>query len=207
MITVITAWLNHPELIPAYEQAVGGAQVIIIDNGSDEASARAIREMTERLRGIYIRNAANKGYAAANNQGLEAATGEVTVFLNNDITASPGWLDALANIEAGALYSPSMGLRYVDGICTMYLEGWCLIGHTADFRKIGGWARDWEGLYWEDNELSWRAMRAGLSLRILPLPIKHINNYTSKDTPGAYDRSEANHARFEQIVRDGRNAR
>jgi glycosyltransferase involved in cell wall biosynthesis len=73
-------WLNHPELITTYEAAVQGAQVIIVDNGSDEASAKAIREMVERLKGIYIRNAANKGYAAANNQGLEAATGKSPSF-------------------------------------------------------------------------------------------------------------------------------
>ena len=204
MITIITPWLNHPELIPEYEKAVHGAEVIIIDNNSDEQSAQAIREMVVRLNGTYIHNSANAGYAKANNQGLEAATGEVTIFLNNDITAPPGWLDSLANIRGGALYAPSMGMRYVDGSGVLYLEGWCLIGRTSDFRKIGGWAQDWDGLYWEDNELCWRAMRAGLSMRTLPLKIKHINNYTSKDTPGAYDRSEANHARFEQIVRNDR---
>jgi GT2 family glycosyltransferase len=202
--SIITPWLNHPELIRDYEQAVKGAQVIIIDNGSDKASANAICEMVDRLNGIYIHNAANKGYAAANNQGLEAATREITIFLNNDITASPGWLDSLAKLEAGALYGPSLGLRYVDGVCIPYLEGWCLIGHTSDFRKIGGWAQDWDGLYWEDNELCWRATRAGLSLRPIGIPIQHMNNYTSKDTPGAYDRSDANRERFYEIVRRDR---
>jgi len=206
MISIITAWLNHPELILDYEQAVKGAQVIIIDNGSEEYNAKMISDMVDRLNGIYIRNAANKGYAAANNQGLEAATGEITVFLNNDITAAPGWLDTLAKLESGALYAPSMGMRYVDQICVPYLEGWCLIGHTADFRKIGAWRDDWRGLYWEDNELCWRAMRAGLSLRQIAIPIQHLDNYTSAKTEGAYDNSEANHALFEQIVRDGRNA-
>ena len=206
MISIITPWLNHPELILDYEQAVNGAQVIIIDNGSSDFNSRMISAMVERLQGVYIRNAANKGYAAANNQGLEAATGEITIFLNNDITAAPGWLDTITKLESGALYAPSMGMRFVDQICVPYLEGWCLIGHTADFRKIGGWRDDWRGLYWEDNELCWRAMRAGLSLRQVALQIKHLNNYTSKQTDGAYDNSEANHALFEQIVRDGRNA-
>ena len=206
MISIITPWLNHPELILDYEQAVTGAQVIVIDNGSSDFNAKMISDMVERLQGKYIRNAANEGYAAANNQGLEAATGEITIFLNNDITAAPGWLDTIAKLESGALYAPSMGMRFVDRICVPYLEGWCLIGHTADFRKIGGWRDGWRGLYWEDNELCWRAMRAGLSLRQVALKIQHLNNYTSKQTDGAYDNSEANHALFEQIVRDGRNA-
>lgn len=205
MTSIITPWLNHPELIRDYEQAVKGAQVIIIDNGSDKASANAICEMVDRLNGIYIHNAANQGYAAANNQGLEAATREITIFLNNDIIASPGWLDSLAKLEAGALYGPSLGLRYVDGVCVPYLEGWCLIGHTADFRRIGGWnANAFPGLYWEDNELCWRAMRAGLSLRQIELPIVHLSNYTSKQTPGAYAESDRNRMVFEQIVRAGR---
>ena len=35
-ITIITPWLNSPELIPTYIASVKGADVIIIDNGSGE---------------------------------------------------------------------------------------------------------------------------------------------------------------------------
>lgn len=207
MISIITPWLNHPELIPAYERAVTGAQVVIVDNGSAPETESALREMVKRLGGTYIRNESNTGYTTANNQGLRAAEHEIVCFLNNDIesTVQMWYADLPKLLKPGALYGPSMGMRYIDGAAVPYLEGWCLIGYKADFERIGGWNdTDFPGLYWEDNELCWRAMRAGMSLKVIGIPLNHLNNYTSKQTPGAYDSSEANHAVFEQIVRRDR---
>jgi len=205
MISVITPWLNSPELIPAYEAAVTGAQVVIIDNGSALGTESALREMVKRLGGIYHKNDVNMGYAYANNQGLRLAKGEIVCFLNNDIIAQPGWLDNLKGLRRGALYGPSLQGRLVDGVGAAFLEGWCLIGYRADFERIGGWNdKAFPGLYWEDNELSWRAMRAGLVLKEISLPIYHLSNYTSKQTPGAYNASETNRLTFFEIVRRDR---
>ncbi len=65
MTTIITPWLNHPELLPAYEEAVEGARVIVIDNGSDEATQDALAKTSFEV----IRNEFNNGYSRANNQG------------------------------------------------------------------------------------------------------------------------------------------
>lgn len=202
MISVVTAWYNHSELIPAYERAVKGAQVIIVDNASDGITSDALRGMVERLGGIYIRNDSNAGFAAANNQGLAQATGEIVVFLNNDVEPWGDWLAIIAQLKRGGLYSPSMRMQYVSGVPLMYLEGWCLAGYRADFERIGGWAKDWQGLYWEDNELCWRASRAGLRLEQINLPLRHLSNYTTATTPGAYDHSTSNRTRFENMVRE-----
>jgi len=205
MISLITPWLNHPELIPAYERAAEGAQVVIIDNASNATAEGALREMVKRLGGIYHRNYGNMGYAYANNQGLKLAKGEIVGFLNNDIIAQPGWLDSVKTIPSGALYGPSLQGRLIDGIEAEFLEGWCLFGHKADLISIGGWNdRAFPGLYWEDNELCWRAMRAGLKLKEINLPIHHLSNTTSRGTPGAYDASESNRLKFFEIVRRDR---
>ncbi len=42
-----------------------------------------------------IRNQENRGFCAANNQGIRAAKGEFIALLNNDAEADPGWLEAL----------------------------------------------------------------------------------------------------------------
>jgi GT2 family glycosyltransferase len=206
-ISIITPFHNCPELLPGYERAVQGAQVIAIDNASDDDTAVKLQEMIERLGNgsKYIRNEANNKYSAANNQGLAAADGEIVVFLNSDIVSVGNWLDRVKNTKKGAFYAATTGVRTVDGEAIRYLEGWCLFGHKSDFEMIGGWREDWEGMYWEDNELCWRAERAGLELKQLYLPLLHLSNYTSRRTEGAYTFSQDNKAVFERIVRQGRN--
>jgi len=209
MISIITPWHNCPELIPDYEAAVYGAQVIVIDNASDADTSMKLIAMVRRLGNgsDLIRNATNKKYAHANNQGLEAATGDIVVFLNSDVRAHGDWLSAVSVCKPGSLYSPAAGMRYVDGTPVYYLEGYCLFGWRDDFIRIGGWNdTDFPGLYWEDNEICWRASRAGLGLRQVNLPLEHLSNYTSQRTPGAYDASAANQAVFEGIVREARDA-
>ena len=208
MISVITPFHNCPELIPDYEAAVYGAQVIVIDNASDAETSDKLRAMVQRLGhdSVCIRNETNAKYAHANNQGLAASSGDIVVFLNSDVRAHGDWLSAVSTCKRGSLYSPSAGMRLVDGTPIYYLEGYCLFGWRDDSIRIGGWNdTDFPGLYWEDNEICWRASRAGLGLKQVALPLEHLSNYTSQRTPGAYDASMANQAVFERIVREARN--
>lgn len=209
-VSIVTPWHNNPELITDYEQAAKGVQVIIVDNASDSVTADGLQSMVERLGNDshYVRNEENVGYSKANNQGLAFANGEIVVFLNSDVVATGDWLGMAQRAKEGALYAPTTGVRIVDGEAYRYLEGWCLFGHKSDFEKIGGWNdRDFPGWYWEDNELCYRAEKAGLQLKQAYLPITHLSNYTSSRTPGAYDLRPDNQAAFERIVREGRNAR
>lgn len=206
-ISIITPFHNCPELLPEYEKAVQGAQVIAIDNASDPVTSEQLEAMVNRLGNgsIYVRNEENIKFSKANNQGLGLATGEIVVFLNSDIQATGNWLDRVQNAKKGAFYSPTSGVRIVDGEVLRYLEGWCLFGHKSDFERIGGWnERDFPGLYWEDNELCYRAEKAGIELKQAILPLLHLSNYTSRRTEGAYTFSQDNKAVFERIVRQGR---
>ncbi|WLI08996.1 glycosyltransferase [Pseudomonas sp. FP597] len=82
-------------------------QLIVVDNGSDDGTA----EYLERLRQAVpttrvILNSDNRGFAAANNQGLREADGDVLLLLNNDTVVPGGWLDPLVR----HLRDPSIGL-------------------------------------------------------------------------------------------------
>lgn len=67
-------------------------ETIVVDNGSTDGSA-AMAE--EEFHARVIRNTGNRGFCAANNQGIAAAGGEFIALLNNDAEAEPGWLAAL----------------------------------------------------------------------------------------------------------------
>jgi GT2 family glycosyltransferase len=71
-------------------------EIVVVDNGSSDPTASYLRDLATQQGNIkVVLNDANKGFAAANNQGLEVAIGEVLVLLNNDTIVPPGWLDGL----------------------------------------------------------------------------------------------------------------
>ena len=69
-------------------------ETIVVDNGSSDGSADLASGFGARV----IRNSENRGFCAANNQGVAAARGDFIALLNNDAEAEPGWLAALHRV-------------------------------------------------------------------------------------------------------------
>lgn len=67
-------------------------EVIVVDNGSRDASAEALAERNDIE---LVRNAQNRGYAAAVNQAYARARGDHVLLLNSDVEFEPGALSAL----------------------------------------------------------------------------------------------------------------
>lgn len=126
---VIVNWNTREilrECLESVFESPGGraAQVIVIDNASDDGSAEMVAERFPQV--LLLRNTENRGFAAANNQGFEQATGRHVLLLNSDtlvhgdvLAASVAWLDAHPDVAA-------MGCRVLnpDGTmqrtCSMY---------------------------------------------------------------------------------------
>lgn len=195
-LSVVTCWRGGvSDLLADYAAATDGAEIITVDNGSDPADAEALKAFTAP-RGTYIRNDENAGFAAGNNQGYAAATGDVIVFLNSDIAGDPVWLRAVAaDVRDGALYGPSLQQQLVAGLALPYLEGWCLAATRATWERLfsetacpasrmvsflGPWDSDaYPGPYWEDNDLCLRALDAGIALVQTQWPIQHKGGRTA----------------------------
>jgi GT2 family glycosyltransferase len=210
-LTVVTPWLDHPELIHDYELALNstGVAVIIIDNGSSEGSHWALAQMVDRLGGVLITNPANRWFAAAINQGLDLARTDAICILNNDIMGPPSWVEyAYEDITnyPHALHGPSLMHRSVDGVPYPYLEGWCIGAHSGVWADLGG--LDEVGFplpYWEDNDLSLRAILAGYHLTASAWPLTHKTNGTASHMNGAATAGAAANKRlFEERCRDAR---
>jgi len=71
------------------------AEIIVVDNGSDDGTAELLRDRFPEVR--LIRNQTNRGISRARNQGIARAQGEYVLFLDNDTTIGP---DALVKIIA-----------------------------------------------------------------------------------------------------------
>lgn len=91
-------------LLDAFECKI---EIIVVDNASADGTPDYLRDLAAKnpcVRPIF--NTTNFGFAAANNQGLAVARGEVMVLLNNDTIPASQWLHALIR----RLDDPAIGL-------------------------------------------------------------------------------------------------
>ncbi|MBI2679394.1 MAG: glycosyltransferase family 2 protein [Candidatus Solibacter usitatus] len=111
LISVIVVNWNRCALLRAClqslkRQAGASLEVIVVDNGSQDGSVEmAAREFSGFVR--LICNTENRGFCAANNQGIRAARGAFIALLNNDAEAEPCWLSALQGAFAAG---PEIGM-------------------------------------------------------------------------------------------------
>lgn len=89
---VIVNWNSGTHLRTCLE-SLGGASalttslsVVVVDNASDDTSAR--QPMDSALPIQFIRNANNRGFAVACNQGARLGTSEFILFLNPDVVVT-----------------------------------------------------------------------------------------------------------------------
>ncbi|MDR3358677.1 MAG: glycosyltransferase family 2 protein [Desulfovibrio sp.] len=99
--------------------ADGGLEVLVVDNGSNDATAEQLPALGRGLFGgsfKALRLPRNMGFAVGCNAGARAASGDLLFFLNNDTRVTRGWLPPLVK----TLENPRTGatgplLLYPDG--------------------------------------------------------------------------------------------
>lgn len=102
LVSIIVVTYNNLDLtkaclasIDTYSQ-YSPIEIIVVDNASSDGSPEYLREWESGASNRrLILNEDNRGFAAANNQGLACAQGEYLVLLNNDTHVTPGWIKTL----------------------------------------------------------------------------------------------------------------
>ena len=71
-------------------------EVIVVDNASQDGTPQFLQQWASAATGRKaVLNQDNRGFAAANNQGLACAGGDYLILLNNDTYVTRGWIRGL----------------------------------------------------------------------------------------------------------------
>lgn len=105
-------------------------EIIVVDDASqDQGADIAAKDPNVRL----IQNTKNSGFAYSVNRGIEAATKDYLLLLNNDVVLQDGFIEAMAQAisQSERIFSVSSKmLRYKEPE---------LIDDTGDFINVLGW--------------------------------------------------------------------
>jgi N-acetylglucosaminyl-diphospho-decaprenol L-rhamnosyltransferase len=86
--------LHHLEtFLPSLSEQTLSHEVIVVDNASTDGTRDFLRERWPQVRVISFPE--NRGFGKAANAGVDAASAEIVVLLNNDIVCTPTFLERL----------------------------------------------------------------------------------------------------------------
>ena len=96
---IVVNWNGREHLSPCFRSLEASKyprerlESILVDNGSSDGSLELMRRLFPHVRLVALPS--NLGFTGGNNAGVEAASGEVLVFFNNDMRIDPGAIPAL----------------------------------------------------------------------------------------------------------------
>lgn len=202
---VIPNW-NGKELLqkhlPAVLRAAGRSEVIVVDDASTDDSARLLQHTFPRVK--VIQKDRHEGFASTVNVGASRAAGEVVVLLNSDCEPEKDFIQKLLvhfddpnvfavacmdkSIEGGRVTLRGRGIAKwrrgyfihergeVDTTTTAWVSGGSGAFRKSVWQKLGGMDELFDPFYWEDIDLSYRALKAGYRLVFEPKSVvKHFH--------------------------------
>ncbi len=146
----------------------------------------------KQVKFIVLYNEKNYGFSTAVNRGVKKATGDIVVLLNTDVIPLEGFLEPLIShfedtsvfavgcmdksVESGGVVERGRGIgRWEKGFLMHSLGNFkktnslWVSGGSGAFRreiweKIGGLSEEMNPFYWEDIDISYRALKSGYRL-------------------------------------------
>lgn len=173
-------WIEHQLEALSTQDVPCDWEVIVADNGSQDATAACVRAWTERdPRFRLVDASARSGAGAARNIGVQAARGHNLAFCDADDVVQPGWLAGLvatlaeADVVAGVFDFGSLngrppsnpipaGTRQM-GFLPFALGANLAVSRDA-FETVGGFCETIPPS--EDTDLSWRLQLAGYQFAV-----------------------------------------
>lgn len=172
-------------------------ELILVDNASSDGTVDYLQTVPGL---VLIANQENRGFAGACNQGIQAASGEWIVVMNNDVILSQGWLQGLLSaaaehrldmvspaIREGSrnydleAYAKELTSRMRSVVRSGAVNGICFMAHRRVFETIGVFDENFRIGQYEDKDLFLRARLAGFRLGTVGAAfIHHFGSITQK---------------------------
>ena len=183
-------------------------QVVLIDDASEEQFGH-LNFWKEVLPWVFYRNEKNMGFGFSMNKGAEIATGDVFVFLSNDVLVRSnfiGEIKQIINKDRQVLighrlvdFAGGWNEVYVRGhnMIIPYLEGYFLACHKDVWKTLGGFDDIYSPYCYEDIDLSVTAWKSNIKLETLTH--QNLRHLVARTAPYDEERqkiTERNRVRF-----------
>lgn len=170
--------------------AVGNAEVIVVDDASTDDSKLVLKTQFPQVKVIARRK--NEGFASAVNDGVKNSSGDLILLLNSDVfpqkdflkyliphfqnpqVFAVGCLQKSSEADRATIHGRGIGkfekgfLMHRKGVInksnTLWVFGGAGMFRKEIWEKLGGMDTIYNPFYWEDIDLSYRALKAGFKL-------------------------------------------
>lgn len=189
-------------------------EVLVVDDGSTDATAAIAREY-----GCRVISTENRGLSHARNVGMEAATGEIVAYIDDDAYPDPHWLTYLAATFLSTEYAGVSGPNIAppgDGpiaACVAnapggpihvllsdqeaeHIPGCNMAFRTTHLKAIGGFDPQFR-IAGDDVDVCWRLQQRGWTLGFSPAALVWHHR---RNSVRAYWRQQKNYAKAETLL-------
>lgn len=189
-VSIVIPNYNGEELIkknlPKVIEASLDSEIIVVDDASNDQSITELKKF-ERIK--VLRNKNNLGFSSTVNKGVSEASGDIVVLLNTDVYPERNFLKPLLehfndpkvfavgcldkSIEQGKTVLRGRGIgKWQKGFLvhsrgeinknnTLWVSGGSSAFRKPIWHRLGGLNELYNPFYWEDIDLSYRALKSG----------------------------------------------
>lgn len=178
---------NLPKVLAAAKEAT---EIIVVDDASTDGSVELVKNKFPAVK--IVTKPKNEGYSSTVNLGVQVAAGDIVVLINTDVAPAKDFLKSLLkhfddplvfavgcedlSVENGltvlrgrgeAAWKKGFFIHWrgeVDKTDTAWVSGGSGAFRRSIWEKLGGMDTLFNPFYWEDIDLSYRALKSGYKL-------------------------------------------
>jgi GT2 family glycosyltransferase len=199
---------NIPLLVDAVENGNESAEIIVVDDASEDESIDFLNKFNYDIKVVEKRQ--NDGFAKTCNIGAKNAVGDILFFLNNDMAVKKPLLNplyrlfdkndifaaapsSLVKADGGIINETPIDGVWENGFLTIlpkknnnnelldifHTHGGCMMVRKDRFFELNCFDERFSPFYFEDVDLCWRARMKGWRIVHQPdVEIYHQSHYT-----------------------------